>query len=71
MAMILGITGTIRSGKDTAANYLVSKGFTHYSLSDYIRKVVREQGLDQTDRTILQKAKQMNYALLITFWTSG
>lgn len=54
--MIIGITGTIRSGKDTAANYLVSKGFTHYSLSDYIRKVVREQGLDQTDRTILQKA---------------
>ena len=53
--MIIGITGTIRSGKDTAANYLVSKGFTHYSLSDYIRKVVKEQGLDQTDRTILQR----------------
>lgn len=56
MAMILGITGTIRSGKDTAANYLVSKDFTHYSLSDYIRKVVREQGLDQTDRKVLQTA---------------
>ncbi|MEK6900659.1 MAG: AAA family ATPase [Nanoarchaeota archaeon] len=54
--MIIGITGTIRSGKDTVANYLVSKGFTHYSLSDYIRKVVREQGLDQTDRSILQRA---------------
>ncbi len=52
--MIIGITGTIRSGKDTAANYLVSKGFTHYSLSDYIRKVVKERGLDQTDRTVLQ-----------------
>ncbi len=50
----MGITGTIRSGKDTVANYLVSKGFTHYSLSDYIRKVVKEQGLDEKDRSILQ-----------------
>ena len=53
--MIIGITGTIRSGKDTAANYLVSKGFMHYSLSDYIRKVVRELGLDEKDRSILQR----------------
>ena len=53
--MIIGITGTIRSGKDTAANYLVSKGFTHYSLSDYLRKVLKEQGLDQTDRSVLQR----------------
>lgn len=54
--MIIGITGTIRSGKDTAANYLVSKGFTHYSLSDYLRKMVKEQGLDPANRTTLQTA---------------
>ena len=33
--MIMGVTGTFRSGKDTAANYLVSEGFIHYSLADY------------------------------------
>lgn len=53
--MIIGITGTIRSGKDTVATYLTSHhGFVHYSLSAYIRSVARARGADQKDRTVLQ-----------------
>jgi len=47
--LILGITGTYSAGKDTLANYLVkTKGFTHHSLSDIIRDVAKERGVEQT-----------------------
>lgn len=52
--MIVGVTGTLRGGKDTAAKHLVSKGFVHYSLSDHIRTVATGRGLDARDRTTLQ-----------------
>ncbi len=42
--MIIGITGTLGAGKDTAAAYLQSLGFAHHSLSDVIREVLRERG---------------------------
>ncbi len=35
--MILGITGTFAAGKDTVAEYLKTKGFSVFSLSDAIR----------------------------------
>lgn len=36
--MILGLTGKNASGKGEAANYLQTKGFLYYSLSDVIRE---------------------------------
>lgn len=36
--IIIGITGTVGSGKDTVADYLIKKGFFYLSLSDLIRE---------------------------------
>lgn len=45
--MIIGVTGNNGSGKDTFAQYLVSnKGFTHISLSDFIREETVGRGLE-------------------------
>jgi dephospho-CoA kinase len=44
--MKIGITGPSAAGKDTLAEYLVSKGFEHFSLSDIIREELRARGLE-------------------------
>ena len=47
--MIVGITGTIGSGKDTTGEYLVKeKKFIHHSLSDIIRLETDKRGLEQS-----------------------
>ncbi|RMF54996.1 hypothetical protein D6745_03620 [Candidatus Woesearchaeota archaeon] len=43
--MIIGITGFLGAGKDTVAEYLMSLGFHHISLSDMIRDELRKKGL--------------------------
>lgn len=44
--MILGVTGTNASGKDTVADYIKNKyGFKNYSLSDEIRIEATQRGL--------------------------
>jgi dephospho-CoA kinase len=43
--MIVGLVGQNCSGKDTAADYFVSKkGFERYSLSDYLREELEKEG---------------------------
>jgi len=46
--MIIGIVGSIASGKDTVADYLVRKGFKAISLSDILRGVMREEDIEVT-----------------------
>lgn len=41
--MIVGVAGLYCSGKDTFAEYLVQKGFTHLSLSDFLRAKLKAQ----------------------------
>lgn len=43
--MILGITGTNGAGKGAAVDYLVQKGYTHYSFRDLITEEVKRRGL--------------------------
>lgn len=43
--MIIGITGTFSSGKDTVAKYLESKGWTHVATGDIVREEVVRRGL--------------------------
>ncbi len=53
--MIIGITGTFASGKDTVAEYLAKKkGFERVTLSDIIREELKKRGLSET-RENLQK----------------
>ncbi|KKU81474.1 MAG: hypothetical protein UY07_C0017G0012 [Parcubacteria group bacterium GW2011_GWA1_47_8] len=52
--IILGITGYPSSGKDTVANYLVEKGFTHISTGDLIREEMMKKGIP-LDRAHMQE----------------
>jgi len=46
--MIIGITGTLGSGKGTIVEYLVKeKGFTHFSVRNYILEEIRKRGLPE------------------------
>jgi dephospho-CoA kinase len=47
MYSIIGIAGTLASGKDTVAHYIVKKyGFMHVSTGDIIRDEIRNRGLE-------------------------
>jgi len=53
--MIIGLTGSFASGKDTVAEYLVErKGFVHYSLSDIIRDEVRKNKRKVTRNNLIK-----------------
>lgn len=43
--MIIGITGSDGGGKGTVVEYLVAKGFTHYSSREFIVAEIERQGL--------------------------
>jgi len=43
--MIIGITGTLGSGKGTVVEYLKTKGFKHYSVSEFISEEIVRRGL--------------------------
>jgi len=43
--MIIGITGSDGGGKGTVVDYLVTKGFTHYSSREFIVAEIERQGL--------------------------
>ncbi len=51
--MLIGVTGTMASGKDSVSDYLKEKGFFHFSLSDAIREECDKRGL-QKDRDTLR-----------------
>jgi dephospho-CoA kinase len=42
---IIGVCGQPGSGKDTVADFFVSKGYTHISLGDTLREEMRKQGM--------------------------
>jgi len=51
----LAVVGFSASGKDTAADYLVSRyGFEHISSSDIIRSYISEHGLGRATREVMQ-----------------
>lgn len=43
--MIIGIAGTLGSGKGTVVEYLQEKNFKHYSVSGYLKSVLDERGV--------------------------
>lgn len=52
--MIIGLTGTIGSGKSEVVKYLKSKGFEHYVYSDILREIAKQRNIEPT-RANLQK----------------
>jgi dCMP deaminase len=52
--MIVGLTGSYCSGKDTVADYISQKhGYRHFSLSDVIRDIMKECGVELTRENLI------------------
>ncbi|MEM1535595.1 MAG: AAA family ATPase [Candidatus Pacearchaeota archaeon] len=50
--MIIGITGTMGSGKDTIANFFVKKGFKKIVMSDFLREIEKHRKIKPTRRNL-------------------
>ncbi|MEM4255284.1 MAG: AAA family ATPase [Candidatus Norongarragalinales archaeon] len=59
--MIIGLVGQNCAGKDTAAAYLVSKGFERYSLSDYLRMELEKQGKEPTRENLIELGNKLRH----------
>jgi len=57
--MIIGITGTNGSGKGEVADYLVTKGFKHYSSRALIVEEVKRRGLPVNRDTMTSVSREM------------
>lgn len=57
--MIIGVTGTSGSGKDSVAEYLKSKGFNYHSLSDILRTECEKQGLEITRDNLIATGNKL------------
>ena len=50
--MIIGLTGTIASGKSSVAEILKEKGFEHHTYSDILRLVAKKRNIEQTRKNL-------------------
>lgn len=57
--MMIGLTGKNASGKGEVANYLKTKGFAYYSLSDVIREEAIKKGLDHSRETLIKLGNEL------------
>ncbi len=58
-SMIIGVTGKYCSGKDTVAEYLMTKGFYHLSLSDVIREEAKKRKLRPTRDNLIRIGNEL------------
>jgi len=59
-SLIIGLVGQNCSGKDTVADYLVSKkGFLRYSLSDYLRNELKRRGMEVTRDNLIALGNEL------------
>ncbi|MBI5398062.1 AAA family ATPase [Candidatus Woesearchaeota archaeon] len=57
--MIIGLTGMYASGKDSVAEYLVSKGFKHISLSDMLREELNRRSVEITRDNLISIGNEL------------
>ena len=57
--MIIGLTGRNAAGKGAAAEFLKSRGFAFFSLSDVIREEVRGRGLELTRDALIATGREL------------
>jgi dephospho-CoA kinase len=57
--MIIGIAGTLGSGKGTVVEYLKTKGFTHYSSSGTLCRMLEARGESTTRENLSHLANQL------------
>ena len=52
--MLIGISGKLGSGKDTVAEMLIKRGYSHHSLSDILREDLRRQKKEITRENLVR-----------------
>jgi dCMP deaminase len=57
--MIIGLVGTLASGKGVLADYFCKKGFYYYKLSDVLRKKLKEEGKEITRTSLQDKGDEL------------
>ena len=58
--IIIGITGTLGSGKGTVVEYLVSKyGFQHYSVRNFLTEEIERRGMSVNRDTMTEVANDL------------
>ncbi len=57
--MIIGITGSFGAGKGEVVNYLVKKGFSHYSARKFITAEIEKRGLPVNRDTMTTVANDL------------
>jgi dCMP deaminase len=57
--MIIGLTGTNGAGKTAVSEYLINRGFEHYSLSDEIRDETRRRGQEITRDILIEVGNEL------------
>jgi dCMP deaminase len=57
--MILGITGTAFSGKNSVIDFLVEKGFKHYSINYFLEEEIKKRGLIVNEDTMIAIKEQI------------
>jgi dCMP deaminase len=57
--MIIGLTGKNGSGKTAVSEYLKSRGFTYYSLSDAIRAEIQKRGQEITRDSLIRTGNEL------------
>ncbi len=57
--MIIGIVGTIGSGKGTVVKHLVARGFAHYSMSGLLKEILVERQIPATRKNLSELANEL------------
>src|SRR6185312_9239023 len=57
--MIIGITGTLGAGKGTVVEFLKQKGFTHYSVRDFLTAELTKRGMEKNRDNMLLIANEL------------
>ena len=69
--MIIGLSGKNASGKGVVAEFLKSKGFYFFSLSDVIREEIRERGEEITRQRLIEVGNELRSKHGPITWRAG
>lgn len=59
--MIIGLTGTLASGKGVVSDFLKEKGFVYLSLSNEVREIAKEKKIEITRENLQNSANQLRH----------
>lgn len=65
--MIIGITGPIGAGKSTVAKYLVTKGYTHYSVRAYLAMLLHQKDIPLSRAALVSLGNELREAYSPTY----